>query len=111
LTVQHGKGDKLRRVGIDTGTVALLGRWLETRSKRGINGKAPVFCTLDGGTLAQSYVRHLLPRLALRADIDKRVHAHGLRHAYAVELEREGAPLSTSETCLGTAAPRSLTGT
>jgi site-specific recombinase XerD len=101
LTVQHGKGDKLRRVGIDTGTVALLGRWLETRSKRGINGRAPVFCTLDGGTLAQSYVRHLLPRLAAKASIDKRVHAHGLRHAYAVELEREGAPLSTIRDLLG----------
>jgi integrase/recombinase XerD len=31
----------------------------------------------------------------MKAGIEKRVHAHGLRHAYAVELEREGAPLST----------------
>jgi site-specific recombinase XerD len=101
LTVQHGKGDKLRRVGIDAGTLALLGRWLDARSKRGINGRATVFCTLDGGPIQQSYVRHLLPRLAMRAGIEKRVHAHGLRHAYAVELEREGAPLSTIRDLLG----------
>lgn len=33
LVVQHGKGDKRRVVGIDTGTAALLARWLEVRRK------------------------------------------------------------------------------
>jgi integrase/recombinase XerD len=54
----------------------------------------PGLCTLVGRQLNQSYVRHLLPRLARRAGVDKRVHAHALRHAYAIELEREGAELS-----------------
>ncbi|MBA3734552.1 MAG: tyrosine-type recombinase/integrase [Actinobacteria bacterium] len=49
----------------------------------------------------QSYVRHLLPRLAQRTGIEKRVHAHALRHAFAVDLEREGAPLSTIRDLLG----------
>ena len=30
-------------------------------------------------------MRRLLPRLARRAGIEKRVHAHGLRHAHAAE--------------------------
>jgi integrase/recombinase XerC len=101
LVVQHGKGDKRRVVGIDVGTAALLARWLELRRKRGVNSRAPVFCTLDGGQIDSSYVRHLLPRLARRASIEKRVHAHALRHAYAIELEREGAPLSTIRDLLG----------
>ena len=101
LVVQHGKGDKRRVVGIDAGTGALLARWIEVRGRRGINGHAPVFCTLDGGEIDQSSVRHLLPRLARRASIEKRVHAHALRHVYAIELEREGATLSTIRDLLG----------
>lgn len=95
LVVQHGKGDKRRVVGLDAGTAALIARWLEVRRQRGINGRARIFCTLRGDELDQSYVRHLLPRLARKAGIEKRVHAHALRHAYAVELEREGAPISS----------------
>jgi integrase-like protein len=41
----------------------------------------------------QSYVRHLLPRLARRAGVERRAHAHGLRHAFAVDFVRAGAPL------------------
>lgn len=101
LVVQHGKGDKRRVVGLDAGAVAMIERWLQTRKKRGINGRAPVFSTLRGGVIEQSYVRHLLPRLARRAGIEKRVHAHGLRHTYAIELEREGATVSTIRDLLG----------
>jgi site-specific recombinase XerD len=101
VVVQHGKGDKQRVVGIDAGTGALIVRSLEVRAKRKIGPSTPVFCTLSGGEIDQSYVRHLLPRLARRAGIEKRVHAHGLRHAYAVELEREGASLSMIRDLLG----------
>jgi site-specific recombinase XerD len=78
-----------------------LARWLEVRRKRGIDARAPVFCTLLGGEIDQSYVRHLLPRLARKAHIEKRVHAHGLRHAFAIELEREGATVTTIRDLLG----------
>ncbi len=101
LIVQHGKGDKRRVVGLDAGTAALLTRWLDVRRNLGVSGRARVFCTLRGKEIDQSYVRHLLPRLAKKARIEKRVHAHALRHAYAVELEREGAPLSSIRDLLG----------
>lgn len=101
LTVQHGKGDRLRRVGLDAGTVALVERWVDARRKLRVPSRSPLICTLDGGEVGQDYVRHLLPRLACRVGIEKRVHAHGLRHAYAVELEKEGAPLSTIRDLLG----------
>jgi site-specific recombinase XerD len=49
-------------------------------------------------------VRALLPRLAEKAGIDKRVHAHGLRHAHASELVMEGTPLSIVQAQLGHAS-------
>jgi integrase/recombinase XerD len=91
ITVRHGKGDRLRRVGLDGGTGALINDWLHVRSKLGVSRTAPLFTTLHGEPLDPSYFRHLLPRLAKRAQIDKRVHMHGLRHAFAVSLDREGA--------------------
>jgi integrase len=43
----------------------------------------------------------MLPRLARAAGVRKRVHAHGLRHLFATELEAEGAPLSMIRDLLG----------
>jgi site-specific recombinase XerD len=104
LVVQRGKGGKRRVVGVDAGTVALVGRWLEVRRKRGIPSGAPLFCSLAGNPMDQSYVRHMLPRLARRAGIDKRTHAHGLRHAMAVDLVRVGTPLYAVRDALGHAS-------
>jgi site-specific recombinase XerD len=101
IVVQHGKGGKRRVVGLDAGTAALITRWSEIRRTLGIPATAPVFCTLRGHEIDSSYVRHLLPRLARKAGVDKRVHAHGLRHAYAVELEREGATITSIRDLLG----------
>jgi integrase/recombinase XerD len=100
LVVQRGKGGKRRVVGVDAGTAALVGRWLEVRRRRGIAG-GPLFCTLAGRPMDQSYVRHLLPRLARRAGVERRVHAHGLRHAFAVDLARSGAPIFVVRDALG----------
>ena len=101
LVVQHGKGDKRRVVGFDGGAIALVERWLKMRQRIGLRHYDLVFTTLAGQPIDQSYVRHLLPRLARRAGIAKRVHAHGLRHAYAVELEREGASVTQIRDLLG----------
>jgi len=104
LVVQRGKGGKRRVVGVDAGTVALVGRWLEVRRKRRIPGGGPLFCTLAGRPMGQSYIRHLLPRLARKAGIERRVHAHGLRHAFAVDLVRSGASLYVVRDALGHAS-------
>jgi len=101
LRVRHGKGDRSRTVGLDEGTQALLARWLDRRQRLGVNGRRRLFCTLDGHTLAQSYVRHLLRRLATKAGIERRVHPHGLRHSYAAELAREGTPMNVLRDALG----------
>jgi site-specific recombinase XerD len=105
LVVQRGKGGKRRVVGVDSGTVAVVGRWLERRRELGLPaGGAPLLCSLAGKPLDLSYVRHLLPRLARKAGIERRVHAHGLRHAFAVDLVRGGAPLYVVRDALGHAS-------
>lgn len=92
-------------MGVDPGTIALVGRWIELRRKLGLPaGGAPLFCSLAGKPLDLSYVRHLLPRLARKAGIQRRVHAHGLRHAFAVDLVRSGAPLYVVRDALGHAS-------
>ena len=101
LRIRHGKGDKSRTVGLDEQTAALLARWLDRRRGLGPGTRAPVFCTLAGGRIDTSYVRHLLPRLARRANIDRRVHAHGLRHTYAAELAREHIAINVIRDALG----------
>ena len=104
VRVRHGKGDRSRTVGLDEQTTALLARWIDRRrrlSDRGPGARAPIFCTLDGGRIDSSYIRRLLPRLAARAGVEKRVHAHGLRHTHAAELAREGTPINIIRDDLG----------
>jgi site-specific recombinase XerD len=101
ITVRHGKGDKLRRVGMDAGTAAVIQQWMTRRAKLPVTRSSPLLCTLDGGAVDPSYVRHLMKRLGRKAGIDKRVHLHQLRHAFAVSLAREGAPLPTIQMLLG----------
>ncbi len=74
IRVRHGKGDRSRTVGLDEQTAARLD---------------------------SSYVRRLLPRLARKAGISRRVHAHGLRHTYAAELARERTPINVIRDALG----------
>ncbi len=46
--------------------------------------------------MAAAYVRVVLKRLAARAGIEKRVHAHGLRHTHAAQLRAEGVDIIIS---------------
>ncbi len=101
VRVRHGKGDRSRTVGLDEQTSALVARWLDRRRQLGPGARAPIFCTLAGGRIDSSYVRRLLPRLAARAGIQRRVHAHGLRHTYAAELAREGTAINVIRDALG----------
>jgi site-specific recombinase XerD len=77
-----------------------LARWLDTRRQIGVrNGR--LFCTLGGGPVSDDYVRGMMRRLAKSAGIEKRVHPHGLRHTFAVELEAAGTPMTTISKLLG----------
>lgn len=105
VTVREGKGRKRRVVGIDAGGAAILERWMRTRSKLEVARGAPLFCTISvgnvGGPVGMPYFRTALARAGARAGIDKRVHPHGLRHTFAVELLREGVSLVHIQKLLG----------
>lgn len=99
--VLHGKGDRARTVGLDSGAWALLELWLARRQKLGLSGRHPLFCTLDGRPVLPSYCRALFARLGRKAGIEKRVHPHGLRHTGAAELRSEGVDVGIISKQLG----------
>ena len=101
IRVLNGKGNRTRTVGIDPGAMAILDRWYDMRTRIGLSRKQHLFCTLEGRPMTDSYVRVLLPRLARKAGIEKRVHAHGFRHTHAAQLRAEGVDIGIISKQLG----------
>lgn len=101
VNVLSGKGKKSRMASMDPTAFAMVDRWLERRRAMGISSRARIFCTLKGDPLKDAYVRALMPRLAAKAGIEKRVHPHGLRHTLASEMAREGQPMNLIQAQLG----------
>lgn len=111
IRVLHGKGDRSRTVGLDDQAWATVAVWVSIRATLpGVKLQSPLLCTLRGKRLHASYIRALMKRLAAQAGIDKRVHAHGLRHTFAVELARERVPLHIIQHVLGHASVRTTSG-
>jgi len=103
VRVLHGKGDKSRTVGLDATASAMLQLWIAARARLpAVKRSSRLFCSIRGGKpVHPSYLRQLLPRVAKRAGIRKRVHPHGLRHSCMVHLSREGLPLPLIQAALG----------
>jgi site-specific recombinase XerD len=101
ITVLHGKGDTRRTVGIDPGACEVIRIWMDRRRQLGFGPAVTLFSTLQGRQMKQSYIKELLPKLARDAGIQKRVHAHGLRHTHAYELMMEGVEMPVIQRQLG----------
>ena len=104
VRILNGKGKRARTVGLDPTAFSVIERWLDRRQKLGLNGRYPLFCTLQGEPLKAPYVRVLLPRLARKAGVEKRCNPHALRHSHAAELAREGVPINVVQRQLGHAS-------
>jgi site-specific recombinase XerD len=100
VRVLHGKGNRARTISIDDGAVALIQRWMDRRAQLG-HRQGPLFCTLAGTPLSAVYIRNMLHRIGAKAGIEKRVHPHGLRHTYAMDLAAEGTPVNVIQKLLG----------
>jgi site-specific recombinase XerD len=102
VRVLHGKGGKARTVALDALARSAVEAWLAVRP----TGRGPLFCPVakPGQPLKSNHIRNRLRRLAALAGIEKRVHPHGLRHTYAVELDTEGFPLRDIRDLLGHAS-------
>jgi len=109
VQILHGKGNRRRVVGIDAQAVAVIELWLrrrrELRGRGAPLGTAPVLCVISrpniGGVMHSSVVRETLKDLGVKAGLEKRIHPHGFRHTYAVELSREGVPVDLIRKLLG----------
>lgn len=99
--VRRGKGGRPRRVSVGGEASAAVAEWLRVRRDRGIPASAPIFCTLRGKPVHDTYVRSMLNRIAGRAGWDKRIHPHGFRHTFAVNLARQGVPAPFIQRQLG----------
>jgi len=103
VRVRLGKGLKPRTTVLsDLDALPLIERWLEERGKlQAVGQGAPLLCTLKGTPTDPSYTRHLLPRLAQRAGLERRVHPHGIRHTHAADLALAGVPVLAIQQQLG----------
>lgn len=108
IYVEHGKGDRSRWTFLLVEYAVHLVAWLRERERLGLTGRAPLFCTISsnskGRPVSDVYVRQLLPRLAARAGVEQRVHAHALRHTFATRLRRERVDLAAISRALGHAS-------
>jgi site-specific recombinase XerD len=103
VRVSHGKGDKLRTLGIGDGALAVLQLWIDKRRQLGLATRGShVFTTLAGRKMSYSHADSMLKRRAAKAGFDKRVHLHGLRHSWAHEANVvRRLPLTTIQQQLG----------
>ena len=101
LRVLHGKGNKARTAPLPTDAADAVDRWLECRKRLRLTGRHPLFCTLRGEPLWDSYVRALCKRLAAKAGVEKRVHPHGFRHGWALGQVQAGVSLNAIQALLG----------
>ena len=102
VLVRFGKGGKRREVGMDTWAWEQLAPWLAVRRTLPLG---PLFCVLHGPTCGRPWsataVRRQLRRLASQAGVRRRFAPHQLRHAHAVEMAREGIPVTVIQRQLG----------
>lgn len=103
VRIRHGKGNKARVIALDAESASYVRRWLEIWKAEYAGAKA-FFCSVKknpGRKLSTSAVRKWLARLRDKVALDKRVHAHGLRHTMARDLDDEGHPLRVIQGALG----------
>lgn len=109
IRVRIGKGKKARTVAVPGSVCDAIAKWIEVRKELGAKPRQFLFCGVENGKvrrnlgerLDSSYIRHLLPRLAKKAGIDKRVHPHAFRHSGAVRLFRSGINVGVISNGLG----------
>lgn len=85
-----GKGRKDRQVPLSAKTLRAMLRWRRVRERAGLGWEGPLFRSAQGGALTRNGVDQLLKRLGGRAGVAG-VHAHRLRHSFAVTALRNGA--------------------
>jgi site-specific recombinase XerD len=102
VLVRRGKGGKRREVGMDRWGWQQIQPWLDFRPALPVGA---LLCVMHGPTAGRpwspSAARSTLRNLAVAAGVRRRFASHQLRHAHAVEMAREGVPLTVVQRQLG----------
>ena len=106
VRVHDGKGSKARTSAIEDGMGAIVREWGEYhRRELGLSASKPLFAQITKGRVgqpvSQASVRQMLRRRAIKAGVEKRVHAHGFRHSHAANMASAGLPLNVIQRQLG----------
>ena len=105
LRVRRGKGGRARLVAIDAETGAHLDLWDHHRAKLSFGLNTPYFPGISGEArgmkLGRTGLEKSIKLAAKKAGISKRIHYHGFRHTFAVELSEENVPINIISKALG----------
>ncbi len=93
-----GKGDKEREVYFNPKCAVWLKKYIKGRDD---NDPALFATERNPHRISISQMRHIVKKVAKRAEIEPNVHPHKLRHTYAVHLLDNGAPLEAIQQMLG----------
>ena len=94
------RGKKPRVVGLGRKSTRIVLDWIAARPETA-GDAAPLCCTRNGTRVLTAHIRSVLPKLAAKAGIERRVHPHALRHGFACEAVMEGRPLPWISRALG----------
>lgn len=98
-----GKGDKQRIVPLGEHAIKWIKHYLEERAHLKIDRKAKDFVFLNrrGKPLSRVMVFNIIKQAAQRAEINKNVSPHTLRHSFATHLLEGGANIRQVQELLG----------
>jgi integrase/recombinase XerD len=100
LMVRQGKGSKDRTLWVAEADIDRLRSWRE-RQATACDTCEHAFTTLNGKPLGHRYVQRMVKRYAAKAEINKNISPHTLRHSFATDLYRETSKIRLVQKVLG----------
>ena len=98
-----GKGSKERLVPIGEAATDIIQRYITTARGEILGGKKTddLFVTQRGRAMTRQMFWHLIKRHSIKANVNKPLSPHTLRHAFATHLINHGADLRVVQLLLG----------
>ena len=98
----YGKGSKERIVPMNKETVSALKDYmLNFRAIQNIKDKEALFLNKNGERITRIAVFKIIKELAIKANIDKDISPHTLRHSFATHMLENGADIMAVKDLLG----------
>ena len=100
----HGKGDKLRWVPVAESTSSLIDAHIQKKQTPTKGFEDRVFLNNRGKELTRNMIFTIVKKAALRANINKNISPHTLRHSFATHLVENGADIHLVQHMMGHAS-------